>query len=181
MFSETFFVDFNRVKFLFQKGSDALDLLDRLSTNSVLELSEKGIKTTIVTDEKAKIIDVLNVWKINKSGILITHTVALILLFGSAITGFFSQEGQMIIEEGKKSNYIQNIYEKEFTIIKNEGKDSLEVINFHENILTPNNILTHEKLPFQIKIIDFFINSELNPNNENSISNQRKQPAMITP
>ena len=75
MFSETFFVDFNRVKFLFQKGSDALDLLDRLSTNSVLELSEKGIKTTIVTDEKAKIIDVLNVWKINNNKLLLESNI----------------------------------------------------------------------------------------------------------
>ena len=112
------------------------------------------------------------VWKINKVGILITHSGAIILLIGSAITGFFSQEGQMIIEEGKQSNYIQNIYEKEFTIIKNEGRDSLDVINFHENILHANNILTHEKLPFKIKVIDCFINSELIPSNENIIFNK---------
>ena len=48
----------------------------------------------------------------------------------------------------------------------------MKVINFHENILHANNILTHEKLPFKIKIIDCFINSELIPSNENIVFNK---------
>ena len=68
---ETFFVDCDQAEFLYQKGLDGLDLLDRLSTNSILSLSEKGIKTTIVTDEKGKIVDILNVWKINNEKLLL--------------------------------------------------------------------------------------------------------------
>ena len=38
--------------------------------------------------------------------------------------------------------------------------------------MTTNNILTHKKLPFKIKVIDHFINSELIPSNENIIFNK---------
>ena len=69
--SAAFFIDCNQAKFLYQKGLDGLDLLDRLSTNSILSLSEKDIKTTIVTDEKGKIVDILNVWKINNEKLLL--------------------------------------------------------------------------------------------------------------
>ncbi|MDP7194430.1 MAG: hypothetical protein QF496_02505 [Dehalococcoidia bacterium] len=76
MNSETFFVDCNQAKFLYQKGFDGLDLLDRLSTNSILSLSEKDIKTTIVTDEKGKIVDILNVWKINNEKLLLESSTS---------------------------------------------------------------------------------------------------------
>ena len=76
MNSETFFVDCNQAKFLYQKGLDGLDLLDRLSTNSILSLSEKDIKTTIVTDEKGKIVDILNVWKINDEKLLLESSTS---------------------------------------------------------------------------------------------------------
>jgi folate-binding protein YgfZ len=73
---QTFFVDCNQAEFLYQKGLDGLDLLDRLSTNSILGLSEKGIKTTIVTDEKGKIVDILNVWKINNEKLLLESSTS---------------------------------------------------------------------------------------------------------
>ena len=104
-----------------------------------------------------------NIWTKNKIGILITHGGALILLIGSGITAVFSSEGSMMIAEKNSSNYIQNLYEKEFSISVDYGKqtDSLEIVNFNQTLLKKNNILNYKNFPFKIKIIDYFVNSEL--------------------
>lgn len=176
MFSETFFVDFNRVKFLFQKGSDALDLLDRLSTNSVLELSEKSIKTTIVTDEKAKIIDVLNVWKINNNKLLLESNIENINKLISWINKFTIEEDSIIqkqedffkisiigndlnklyefiplLKNTKKGNFIEfTISSKRFLIGKHELFNGLESIDF----ICLDGILSKERLKKMIFNID---------------------------
>ena len=109
-----------------------------------------------------------NIWKSKKLGILIVHSGALILLMGGGITAIFSDEGNMMIQEGEKVNYIQNAYEKEFTITIDYGNtiDSLKVVNFNESILNKNNPLHYDQIPFKIKIIDYFINSNLVEKNQ---------------
>ena len=75
-----------------------------------------------------------NIWKVNKIGVIIVHIGALVLLAGSAVTAIFSEEGQVIIAEGEETNFIINLYEKEFSVVKDNKLDSLEVINFNQNI-----------------------------------------------
>jgi len=115
-----------------------------------------------------------NIWRINKLGVLTVHGGALILIIGGGITAFFSSEGNMMIQEKKSSNYIQNLYEKEFSIIVDHDSDldSLQVINFNEELLTNNNILYYNHIPFKIKIINYFINSSLNEKEERSESDR---------
>ena len=102
-----------------------------------------------------------NIWKVNKIGVIIVHIGALVLLAGSAVTAIFSEEGQVIIAEGEETNFIINLYEKEFSVVKDNKLDSLEVINFNQNILKKNNVLTYQNIPLDIKILDYYINSEL--------------------
>ena len=46
------------------------------------------------------------IWRIKKIGITITHCGVMLILIGSALTYFFSNEGNMIIDEGGRSNYL---------------------------------------------------------------------------
>ena len=112
-----------------------------------------------------------NIFKSKKIGVLTVHSGALILLVGGGITAAFSSEGNMMIEEGAKVNYIQNPYEREFSVTIDYGEtiDSLQVINFNENLLNENEQLYYKDLPFSIRIIDYFVNADLIEKNQVSI------------
>lgn len=60
-------VIFNRsdAGLLFLEGKDTLDFLNRLSTNHVLNLRENTFRSTILTTEKGRIIDVVTVFPYN--------------------------------------------------------------------------------------------------------------------
>ena len=110
-----------------------------------------------------------NIWEKNKIGVLVVHLGALILLIGGGITSAFSKEGNMVILEKNQSNYMHSFYYKEFTIMNlDEYPDSIEVINFNEKILKPNNILSYSTIPFKIEVIQYYLNSTIEPrvNNE---------------
>ena len=112
-----------------------------------------------------------NSWRKNKIGILTVHAGALILLIGSAITNVFSVEGNMVIIENEKSDYMHSFYYKEFTVLNlDEFKDSIEVINFNEQLLKDEQFLSYHKLPFKIEIIDFYLNSKLEKRVDDSLS-----------
>jgi len=112
-----------------------------------------------------------NSWRKNKIGILTVHAGALILLIGSAITNVFSVEGNMVIIENEKSDYMHSFYYKEFTVLNlDEYKDSIEVINFNEQLLKEEQFLSYHKLPFKIEIIDFYLNSKLEKRVDDSLS-----------
>ena len=98
MSKETFFVDRIESRLLFQIGRDGLELLDRLSTNSVLLLSDYSIKTTIITDEKGKMIDVVNVWRIKKDKLLLESSTLNIGNLTSWINKFTIEEDSELQE-----------------------------------------------------------------------------------
>ncbi len=102
-----------------------------------------------------------NIWTVKKIGITITHCGVMLLLFGSGLTALFSLEGNMIIQEGNRSNYFENFYIKEFALINITDNEFDEYIIFDENNLFIENILAHDQLPFKIKIIDYYVNSTL--------------------
>ena len=101
-----------------------------------------------------------NLWKIKKIGVLVMHIGALLLLIGGGLTAIFSSEGNMVIEEGAQSNYVDDYNDMELTII-NTTKDILdEYTIFDQPILGKGNILSHENLNFNIEIINYFKNCE---------------------
>ena len=103
-----------------------------------------------------------NIWKKNKLGVLIVHSGALILLLGSGITSISSKEGNMIIIENEKSDYMHSFYYKEFTVMNlDEYQDSIEVINFNEKLLSDGKILSYPSLPFKIEVVNYFLNSKV--------------------
>jgi len=67
----------------------------------------------------------------------------------------------MIIKEGERSNYFENFYIKELAIINTTNKEYDQYVIFDENSLFKKNSLSHTSFPFEIKIIDYYINCTL--------------------
>ncbi len=53
------------------EGLDSLDLLQRLSTNDVLKLGIPGVETTVLTNEKGRIVDVVTVLRLDSHRIML--------------------------------------------------------------------------------------------------------------
>ena len=99
-----------------------------------------------------------NILKLQKIGITITHAGIMLMLIGSGLTSLFSIEGSMIIDEGKKSNFFDNYYVKEFVIINKTNTDFDDYIIFDEHLLHKNSFLESLDLPFKIEILDYYVN-----------------------
>jgi len=101
-----------------------------------------------------------SIWKIKKLGIVILHLGGMLLLIGGGLTAMFSSEGNMVIEEGSKSNYIEDYHHMELAFINTSAVDFDEFIVFDQPLLVKNQTLTHEKLNFEIEILTFLENCE---------------------
>jgi len=104
-----------------------------------------------------------NIFKTSKIGITIVHSGVVLLLLGGALTAFFSSEGSMVIDEGKKTNFIENFYLKEFVIIDTSNRDFDEFVIFDQPLLYPKNLLQDIDLPFKLKVLEYFNNAEFVP------------------
>ena len=76
-----------------------------------------------------------NFWKIKKLGIIILHLGGMLLLIGGGLTALFSTEGNIIIDEGSKSNYVEDYNYMELAIINttNKGFDTYTIFD-HPNL-----------------------------------------------
>ena len=98
------------------------------------------------------------IFTLSKLGVTITHVGIMLLLLGSGLTSVFSTEGTMIIDEGKKSNFFENYYVKEFAIIDKSSNEHDNYIIFDEKSLYKNSFLEYSQIPFKIEILDFYPN-----------------------
>jgi len=101
-----------------------------------------------------------NLWKISKIGILIIHLGGFLLLFGGGLTAIFSSEGNIIIEEGKTSNYIEDYHYMELAVIQISNKDYDTFTIFDHPLLESEQVLTHKNINFEIEIINYLKNCE---------------------
>ena len=99
-------------------------------------------------------------WTTKKIGIIIIHSGVLLLLLGGGITAWFSSEGNMVIQEGETSNVIVDLFAKELVIINTESSNYDEITVISDKILTPGNTIDSDFIPFNIEVIDYYINCE---------------------
>ena len=99
-------------------------------------------------------------WTKDKIGILILHLGGLLLMIGGGLTAMFSSEGNVVIDEGEKSNFIEDYYYMELAII-NTSKDQYDHFTiFDTPILKAGKILKHQEIPFEVEIISYIENCE---------------------
>jgi hypothetical protein len=61
-------------------------------------------------------------WSMKKMGIWLIHSSLLVLLIGGAISGFVSQESQMIIREGDTQWYSESVHDTELVVMQAQGE-----------------------------------------------------------
>ena len=94
----------------------------------------------------------------NKLGITITHFGVILMIVGGGLTSFFSHEGSVVIGEGEKVDYYENYHQKEFIIVNTSDFNFDQFTVFDYPLLYNGNILSHNSIPFNIEILDYFIN-----------------------
>ncbi|MCO4782279.1 MAG: cytochrome c biogenesis protein ResB [Candidatus Cloacimonetes bacterium] len=100
-------------------------------------------------------------WTKKKLGIFVTHSGAILLFVGCGLTGFFSTEGSMRIDEGASSNFVADYHNLEFAITKHLTSNKERVYAFQEGWLKGGELIKHSEFPFQIKVIEFFANCDI--------------------
>ncbi len=90
-------------------------------------------------------------WSFRNSGVIVTHIGSLLLLLGGLVTYLHAQEGNMIIYEGQRSNWLNNYHEREF-IIEERGSKKI-IASFNYNEINAGAALPVPKLSVRIEII----------------------------
>lgn len=99
-------------------------------------------------------------FKKEKLGIIITHIGIFVLLLGSAITGYFSHEGNIVIKEGESGSKIYDYHEKELLIYRINTKSEKElVVSLHKDDIKNGTIISDSSLPISLKVINTYTNS----------------------
>ena len=102
-----------------------------------------------------------NIWKLKKAGIIIVHLGAVLLFIGAGVTAIFSSEGNMVIDEGAQSNYVDDYHNMELAIINTSKENLDEYTVFDQPLLKKGNKLSHESLDFMIEIMEYYNNCKV--------------------
>jgi hypothetical protein len=94
-----------------------------------------------------------------KAGIQLTHAGLILLLVGELISGVMQVESQMRIEEGGTSKYSESYRLNELVLLDTTNPDYDEVVAIPEDVLADGGVIQHPKLPFQIRIRDYYPNA----------------------
>lgn len=107
-------------------------------------------------------------WK--KAGIQLTHAGLILLLIGELITGIMQQESQLRLDEGETKNYSESYRLNELVILDTTNPDFNEVVAIPETVVADGGVIQFQKLPFQIRVRDYYPNATLQMRDENSKS-----------
>jgi hypothetical protein len=98
-------------------------------------------------------------WK--KAGIQLTHLGLILLLVGELITSLMQVESNMRLEEGGTMHYSESYRSNELAILDTTNPEFNEVVAIPEAVLSDGGSIQHPKLPFQIRIRDYYPNAAL--------------------
>jgi len=96
----------------------------------------------------------------SKLGINLTHLGVILLLLSQLSTDKFAQESVMSFREGETRRYSEATREYELAFTRPVEGDKDEVVAIPSELLNKGETIRHEKLPFGVKVNEFWINSE---------------------
>ena len=94
-----------------------------------------------------------------KIGINLTHAGVILLLLGQLATDMLSYESHLSFQEGETRHYSEGHREYELAFTRDAGADKDEVVAIPSGLLAKGGTVTHEKLPFSVKVQKFWPNS----------------------
>lgn len=100
----------------------------------------------------------LDEWVLKRLGTIVIHLGAILLLLGGFVTAEFSYEGNMVIEEGEKANYISDYHKLELSVTE-VGVGN--VVSFSDDLLQVGKVLIDKDLPFEIEVRQFCRNCKI--------------------
>ena len=99
-----------------------------------------------------------SLWKKKNIGIIILHLGGMLLFIGGGLTAMFSSEGNMVINEGSISNYVEDYHYMELAIINTTDNDTDLHVIFDHAMLKSNKILKHDSFVFEMEVINHLKN-----------------------
>jgi len=96
-----------------------------------------------------------------KAGIQLTHAGLILLLVGELISGIMQVESSMRLEEGGTGRYSESYRLNELAVMDTTEADHDEVVAIPEAVLGDGGTIQHPKLPFQVRIREYFPNAHL--------------------
>jgi len=95
-----------------------------------------------------------------KIGIFFAHFGLILLLVGQLFTQLFQIESYMRIEEGESKNYSESGRASELAVIDKTDRELDTVVAIPQKFLARKSEITHQNLPFKVKINSFYENSD---------------------
>jgi len=96
-----------------------------------------------------------------KTGIQLTHLGLILLLVGELLTGIFQRESQLRLDQGETKNYSESYRDTELALLDTTNPDYNEVVAIPEALLGDGEVIQYPKLPFQVRILDYYPNAML--------------------
>lgn len=96
-----------------------------------------------------------------RSGVILIHMGVLLLLVGEGVTSRMQREGQMIIDEGQSVPYVQDMRTPELAVTDTSPADYDEQAIFPRAMLERGGVLRAAPLPFDLRVDEYYPNSQL--------------------
>jgi hypothetical protein len=101
-------------------------------------------------------------WTRKKIGVWMVHVGVILLLVGQLLTDVLSRESHMWLTEGQAKNYSDSSSREELAVVNITSPDYDDVVAFPSSMVVRKDELRNEKLPFTIRVKEFFANSTPN-------------------
>jgi uncharacterized membrane protein len=99
-------------------------------------------------------------WSQKKIGIHLAHAGIVLLLVGQLVTDMFARETQMRFVEGESKNWSESGMDYELAFVSDADATHEEVVAIPTALLAQRGEITHDKLPFTIRVKEYWANSD---------------------
>ena len=98
-----------------------------------------------------------------RAGIVLLHSGVGLMMFSELLVGTTAVESQMHIVEGDTVNFVQDIRTNELAVIDSSDPATDTVVVIPQRFLINGEKIEHANLPFDIKVVKYLQNSQLDP------------------
>ncbi|MBI1747875.1 MAG: cytochrome c biogenesis protein ResB [Acidobacteria bacterium] len=94
-----------------------------------------------------------------RAGIFLIHLGLIVMLLSELFTGLFAREGNMTIDIGGTSNYVEHMHSVELAIVDPSDRKMDDITVIPQSILKKGGKIRHDLLPFDIMVKKYMVNS----------------------